>query len=1063
MTFSPVADTYTQSGVNAGSAQVLDALDMGGESPGDHIVYIRFDLSGVDLSNIQTATLNLHKVAGSRNDTIVADRFDVYGLTDAAGLTPQNWDEATLSEVGLGTEYTNTSGNGLDTSQLFNLNAETGANVSELVGTNPQRITGPALLAFLSQRIDDNGLVTLITEVDANNADDRGWGYGSRENSDPGLRPTLILEDDEPEPDPYPENPIVIPRQMENLNRGIVAVRSTTTQVYVGWRLLGNDPVGVAFNLYRSADGGPAVKLNGAPLTQSTNFVDTTANTGVANDYFVRPIINGMEQDPSESFTLPAFTPVRQYLSIPLQRPADAVITLPAGTVTPPVNQDNQPHQPIQSYSPGDTSVGDLDGDGDYELVVKWDPSYSQDNSREGLTGNVIIDAYDFDGQGNSTLLWRIDLEKNIRAGAHYTQFAVYDLDGDGRAEVATVTAPGTIAGDGQFVLMPGDDPNADYRDGYTGPGDGRWGRVLSGPEYFTVFDGATGVELDTVALEPERLSISSWGDSFGNRSHRFQLAPAYLDGVRPSLILARGYAGPQDGFNARNEVAAYDFRDGELSVRWVFEAATNGANPGYVGQTAHSITVGDVDGDGRDEIITGGAALDDDGTLLYNTGLGHGDALHLSDMDPTNPGLELFMPHESPGSYGGATGAGGEFRDAQTGELLFGVGATNDVGRGVAFDIDPNHLGYEMWAAVSGTRNVYNTDGQAIYGVGNLSMNFGVWWDADPLRELLNGTTISKWRYDLPTRTAQTLLSLSGTASNNGSKSTPSLSADLFGDWREEVIMRATSNTELRIYTTTIVSNTRITTLMHDSQYRSAIAWQNSGYNQPPHPSSFLGAMDADLTFPTISQPSIFVPGELPGDYNDNGVADAADYTVWRDKLGATAILPNDTTRGTVTVEDFGVWTQFFGTAASVPGQAAVGESLAQHTSSAAPAVELQEVVPQVATQVALSVTTSPTDEAVASNSLRSTPSAATFALPIRSQFRSSAFLRTRDLAFSRPNNESILLLQLGRSSELADRAIQTAATSAADDQSQAADTLLHARDSAFDELELGWRSKRI
>ncbi len=598
--------------------------------------------------------------------------------------------------------------------------------------------------------------------------------------------------------------PLRAQRQLEALSRGVIAINQGAGKVHVSWRLLGQDADELAFNLYRSTAGGAPVKLNAAPLTRTTDFVDTTADTTKATSYFVRPaLLDFPEQAASAAFTLPANAPARPYLSVPLQVPANG--TTPDGLG--------------YAYNANDASVGDLDGDGDYEIVLKWDPTNSKDNSQSGYTGNVYLDAYTLDG----TRLWRIDLGRNIRAGAHYTQFMVYDLDGDGRAEIACKTADGTIDGTGRVI----GDANADYRNSA--------GYVLTGPEFLTIFDGRTGAALTTTNYLPARnndptsSNVSAWGDNYGNRVDRFLACVAYLDGQRPSLVMCRGYY-------TRATLVAYDWRDGHLTRRWMFDSddGTPG-NSAYRGQGAHSLTVGDVDNDGRDEIIYGAAAIDDDGHALYSTRLGHGDALHMSDMNPEHPGQEIWMVHEDPASYG-PTGL--EQRDAKSGALLLGVDGQNaDIGRGVAYDIDPRYRGYEMWGARGG---LYAADGRRISTSRPSQMNFAVWWDADLLRETLDGTTISKWNWN--TNSSTTLLSATGCSSNNSTKSNPCLSADILGDWREEVIWRTNDSSELRIYTTTIPAENRLTTLMHDSQYRVAVAWQNVAYNQPPHPSFYLG-----------------------------------------------------------------------------------------------------------------------------------------------------------------------------------------------------------------------------
>lgn len=587
------------------------------------------------------------------------------------------------------------------------------------------------------------------------------------------------------------------PYQMENLGRGVVAVRTGGSSVYVGWRMLGLDPTSIGFNVYRGS-----TKVNSAVVTSSTNLVDTGANLSVANTYTVRPVINGVEQAASAGFTLPANAPTQQYLRVPLQVPPGGTISIDGSTYT---------------YNASDCSVGDLDGDGEYEIIVKWDPSNSKDNAQDGYTGNVILDAYKLNGQR----LWRIDLGRNIRAGAHYTQFMVYDFDGDGKAEMMCKTADGTKDGTGVVI----GDANADFR-----MKTGRIGRVLAGPEFITVFNGMTGKAMATKNYTPARGVVGDWGDTYGNRVDRFTACVAYVDGVRPTAIFGRGYY-------TRLVRSAWDWRGGQLTQRWIFDS--DNGNGSYAGQGNHQLTVGDVDNDGKDEICNGASAINDNGTGLYANGLGHGDALHMTVFDPSLGGQQVWQCHEDPGSYGNF---GEEFRDAKTGKVLWGfTGTGGDIGRCGAGDVDPNFPGAEVW----GPRGGLFTNKGVLISSTTPPVNFMVWWDADLLREGLDGVngggvTISKWNPS--TKSNDTLLNPSGVSSNNSTKANPCLSADILGDWREEVIWRESDNSALRIYTTTDVTTHRLYTLMHDHQYRVAIAWQNCAYNQPPWPGFFLG-----------------------------------------------------------------------------------------------------------------------------------------------------------------------------------------------------------------------------
>jgi fibronectin type 3 domain-containing protein len=608
----------------------------------------------------------------------------------------------------------------------------------------------------------------------------------------------------------------VLKRQAEYLDRAPSAVPTADGKVLVGWRLLGTDKPSIGFNVYRNG-----VRLNAKPIKSSTNYLD--AGGTPSSRYHVTAIDDEHEQQVTPEFGAWA----GNYFSVPLDKPADDY-TL-----------DGQPY----SYSAGDASVGDVDGDGSYEIIQLWSPSNSKDNSQAGYTGIVYVDAYKLDG----TKLWRINLGPNIRAGAHYTQFQVFDLDGDGRAEVTMRTADGTTDAAGTVI----GDPNADHRNSA--------GYVLTGPEFLTVFEGLTGKIMDTVDYTPPRGDVGSWGDTYGNRVDRFLAGVAYLDGEHPSVVFSRGYY-------TRAVLAAYDLVDRKLQRRWVFDTNDKSSEGGY-GMGNHNFAVADVDADGKDEVVFGSMTVDDDGSLLYSTGLGHGDALHVSDLVPSRPGLEAFAAHEDMGRSGNR---GATMRDARTGAIIWDIPADRDTGRAAAGDIDPRHPGAEGWA-VGGDAAWNSPVGQLKSSTGELlsttipAANFLAWWDGDPLREIvdhdwntstLSGTpTISKWNWE--TKTVGVLLSDPGARSNNGTKGTPAIQADLFGDWREEIAWRSADSSELRIYGTPYQTDRRLHTLMHDPVYRLGVAWQNTAYNQPPQASFFIGQ---DMAQP--KRPSIYTGG---------------------------------------------------------------------------------------------------------------------------------------------------------------------------------------------------------
>ncbi len=585
-------------------------------------------------------------------------------------------------------------------------------------------------------------------------------------------------------------------RQMENLGRGLVAVEREAGGVYVGWRLLGTDPESIAFNLYRVTDGAAPVKVNETPIADSTNHVDRAADTAKALEYFVRPVLDGTELAPSA----PRRVWKRAFLEIPIR--------------------------PIPDYRPGDASVADLDGDGEYEIVLHQ-VSRPRDNAHPGVTGSPILDAYELDG----THLWRIDLGINIREGEHYTQFMVHDLDGDGSAELACKTADGTTDGRGKLI----GDAEKDWRS--LDERSRTYGRILAGPEYFTIFDGRTGAALKTVDYIPGRSPIDGWGgiggnggnDSYGNRCDRFLACIAYLDGERPSVVMCRGVYG-------RTVLAAWDWRDRKLRSRWVFDSGISyppfeNASP-YSGMGGHSLSVADVDADGRDEIVYQAMVIDDDGTGLHSSGLRHGDAMHVGDLIPGRPGLEVFTIQENEGATVRFMTPGVAMRDARTGEILWSHSPGVDVRQGLVADIDPRHPGCEAWG---GPGELRDARGKEI-GPRPRTSGWAIWWDGDLLRELLAGSSITKWNWE---RGREEPVLVIERRRGRG----PSLAADLLGDWREELLVATRDGTALRLHTTTIPTTHRIPTLMHDPQYRLAIAWQNVVYNKPPHPGFFLGA----------------------------------------------------------------------------------------------------------------------------------------------------------------------------------------------------------------------------
>jgi hypothetical protein len=587
---------------------------------------------------------------------------------------------------------------------------------------------------------------------------------------------------------------------MEDLDRGVVAVK-VTGGVYVGWRMMGYEynptsPTSISYNVYRAG-----TKL--ATVTNSTNYLDAAGTT--SSTYTVSAVISGTECPQSPSVT----TWAQNYLTIPVQLPAigDSAVST--------------------AHSINDGSTADLDGDGQLEIVIKLEQS-PQDNSISGVTGQTHLQAYKLNG----TRLWDINLGSNIREGAHYTQFSVYDFDGDGKAEVACKTAPGTRDGTGAYLHTG---PAASDNDATLYRNSG--GYILTGPEYLTVFNGTTGAEMATVLYPVPRntnvasADVSAWGDNYGNRVDRFNGGFAFVKEAgtatgRPSII-------QQCGYYTRLTVSALTWRNGALTTNWIFDSNGSG-NSKAAGGGDHSCMAADTNNDGAQEVITGATTIASNGTFQCSTGKGHGDAMHIGEL-VVGKGISVFSVHEG-GTYGH------DCHDGATCSFYIDTPGTGDNGRGVAEYVNASNTTAATCSSGVGSMNC--STGATV--TSNAGSNFLIYWDADESRELENGTSITK-------DGGGTLLSASGCASNNGTKSTPTLTADLLGDWREEIVYRTSDNSALRVYTTTAVTARRIYTLMHDPTYRAQVSFEQSSYNQPPHVGFHIGAGMADPPKPDI------------------------------------------------------------------------------------------------------------------------------------------------------------------------------------------------------------------
>ena len=690
-------------------------------------------------------------------------------------------------------------------------------------------------------------------------------------------------------------------RQMEKLDRGLIAIK-TDGGVYLSWRLFdsednifGSADKNVSFNVYR--DGKKI-----SEVATKTNYVDSTVGT----NYSVAPVMNGVEGDKCDAVT--AYN--NSYFDIPLLKPDDETIYDPSNNKLA-----------TYSFFPADCSTGDVDGDGEYEIIVKW-TSHERDVGTPAYSGTVHLAAYKLDG----TKLWKNDIElgKNVYSSAHTLQFLVYDFDGDGKSEVICQTSLGSKDGQGKYVsnaaqtdeeikaITDKENSTADYRSSS--------GVITKGEEFLTVFNGETGAAMDTISLPTTRGSENGvdYGDDFGNRSNRFVSDIAYLDGEKPYAIYLRGYYFGRNG-KQRTSIAGISWDGTALSPTYRFdtqkgqEGYYDGAYQ-YVGNGNHNCTVADVDNDGKDEFITGALCMEvnDDNEFRpkWCTYLQHGDALHIGNYDPTHTGFEFFTVHEDSGtnSLSGndiTLDFGMSVIDAETGNIMFHEGASDDTGRGVMANVGAGGY-YQIWSAKNSARQSNGgtdfTTATSLTGRNTPSMNFRIFWDGDLYDNLLNGANITDWNG----RNMSNIFSAGNydCVSINGTKANPSLQADLFGDWREEVVYPTSDGTALRVFSTTDTTDYKIKTLMQDPVYRSGVAAEQTAYNQPPHVGFYMGKevfetrKITSITITTQPTRTSYIPGEsfdktgmvVKANYSDGTSEEISAYTVSeidKDKIG--------------------------------------------------------------------------------------------------------------------------------------------------------------------------------
>lgn len=592
-------------------------------------------------------------------------------------------------------------------------------------------------------------------------------------------------------------------RQTDALDRGLIAMKKSGG-IYCSWRILAEEYYDVTYNIYR--DG---TKLNDEPLTVS-NYTDASGTT--SNTYTVEAVVRGEAQEQCE-----AVTPWSDnYMDI----------TMDHGDLT-------------STYVPNDANFADVDGDGELEMLLKFDNNSDSDNGYmpEGYNGEyAIMEIYKLDG----TKLWWIDLGPNMTDFQNNeNNIIAYDWDQDGKAEAVMRAADGTVIHMADGTTQTIGDASKNYRDE-----DGSSGQffIYQGDEYLLYLNGETGEPYQVLEYPLKRLEDGetdlddAWGDGYGHRSTKHFFGAPVLDGRNASIFLARG-------IYTRHKMIAYDVDPDshELTVRWRWNCSDSSSD--WYGQGNHNYNVADVDWDGRDEIVYGSMVIDDNGNGLSTTGLGHGDAMHTGDFDPYNHGQEVFAClEENPGN---------NFRDATTSKIYYRFSTSDDDGRAIMGNFFDDIPGAEGTSAsddyfVSSVTHSRITDETKE----NVETNFRIYWDGDLCEESFNYRNGKNSEGHIVKAREGEIAILTGTLTNNDTKGTPCFQGDLFGDWREEVVMR-TSNNNVRIYTTDEATDWRIYTLWHDFQYRQAMGWQMCGYNQPPHVSYFLGEMEGITTAP--------------------------------------------------------------------------------------------------------------------------------------------------------------------------------------------------------------------